>query len=373
MGVHSQPENRPMKNPLLSVIVPVYNVEDYLANCLDSIVNQSYQNLEIICVDDGSTDKSPEILKEYAAKDSRIVVIHQQNAGLAAARNTALDYAHGEYVAGVDSDDHITHDCYEKAIACFSEGVDMVVFGIKVDCSDPSEQEAKQKYFTIHLSGHIKIDNSNLPKFLNNFWNKVYKRRIIEQYHLRFPNGCWYEDIPFTYRYLSIISDAYAIPDQMYVYLKRPGSIMAQTVAGHERALDILGVVEMVYEFYVQHGLWSKFMPQVKRLAHMAFTTLNHIDADNREKAAKECQSWVRKWNLHRIFPDDARIQEKAGKTFSEKLWSLIRGLFYRTGNNKWKISILGIPLISKRKNENESIYSVLGIPVFRRKKNAKP
>ncbi len=100
-----------MNNSMISVIVPVYNVEKYLSKCLDSIINQTYQNLEIICVDDGSTDSSPMILEEYAKKDSRIKIITRQNGGLSAARNTGVKNATGEFVSFVDSDDWILLVC----------------------------------------------------------------------------------------------------------------------------------------------------------------------------------------------------------------------------------------------------------------------
>lgn len=100
--------------PLITVIVPVYNVEKYLRRCLDSIIRQTYQNLEILCIDDGSIDNSGEICEQYAARDARIKVIHQENQGLSTARNRGLDTATGEYIAFVDSDDYIAADVLEQ-------------------------------------------------------------------------------------------------------------------------------------------------------------------------------------------------------------------------------------------------------------------
>ena len=111
-----------MSNILLSVVIPVYNVEKYLQQCVDSIINQLTDECEIILVDDGSPDGSGEICDRYANKDSRINVIHQQNGGLAAARNTGLDYARGEYVAFVDSDDYLDGHCIAKILSWISSG-----------------------------------------------------------------------------------------------------------------------------------------------------------------------------------------------------------------------------------------------------------
>ena len=102
-----------MKEELISVIIPVYNVEKYIRYCLDSVINQTYKNLEIIIVDDGTKDSSGEIAEEYAVKDSRIKVIHKENGGLSDARNVGLDAATGKYIAFLDSDDVITLDFYE--------------------------------------------------------------------------------------------------------------------------------------------------------------------------------------------------------------------------------------------------------------------
>lgn len=102
-----------MEEKLISIIVPVYNVEKYLKECIDSVISQTYKNLEIILVDDGSTDKSGEICDEYSKKDSRIKVIHKENGGLSDARNVALDIAKGEYIGFVDSDDYVEKDMFE--------------------------------------------------------------------------------------------------------------------------------------------------------------------------------------------------------------------------------------------------------------------
>lgn len=112
-------------NPLISVIVPIYNVEKYLARCVDSIVNQTYKNLEIILVDDGSTDESPEICDLYANRDNRIKVMHLPNGGAGKARNIALNFVHGSYVAFVDSDDYLEDTAYEKLMNVFFDDCDI--------------------------------------------------------------------------------------------------------------------------------------------------------------------------------------------------------------------------------------------------------
>ena len=134
-----------MRTPLISVIIPVYNVEKYLHRCLDSVIAQTYQNIEIICVDDGSIDESGRICNQYAVRDARIKVIHQENQGLSAARNRGLDAAEGEYIAFVDSDDYILEDMYKKMLdKLLNYNVDLCVCQWQYEFSD-GRQVVKRK------------------------------------------------------------------------------------------------------------------------------------------------------------------------------------------------------------------------------------
>lgn len=133
-------------NPLISVIIPVYNMEKYLRRCLDSVLAQDYTNLEILVVDDGSTDGSWAICQEYARKDARITVIHQENGGLSAARNTGLDRATGAYIAFVDSDDYILPNMYSAMLACKNrEDADIPVALWQYEKADGTQTVAREK------------------------------------------------------------------------------------------------------------------------------------------------------------------------------------------------------------------------------------
>lgn len=188
--------------PLISVIVPVYKVEPYLRRCLDSICNQSYRNLEIICVNDGSPDNSLAILEEYAARDSRITIINQENQGLGAARNTGIDAAHGEWVSGVDSDDWIEPDLYVKAVACMKEDIDIICYGAFVDGEVNSQKAADmQKDYDIDSAGETVMETfQQLQRVSVNFWSKIYRCSLLKKYRLRQPAGKRYEDVTFFMR-----------------------------------------------------------------------------------------------------------------------------------------------------------------------------
>ena len=214
----------------ISVIVPVYNVEGYLSNCLDSIICQSYKHLEIICVNDGSTDNSPGILEEYARKDNRIIIITQKNAGLSAARNTGISAATGNYVGFVDSDDWIDQDTYQSAFEEFrkDDSIDIVCWGANVIAEDgyTVNVEPSRKYHKICLTGKHKIDRENVLKTQVTTWNKLYKSSIIKQNNLTFPDGLLYEDNVFFWKYIVNCKYGFYLNQYFYNYYKRRNSIM---------------------------------------------------------------------------------------------------------------------------------------------------
>lgn len=179
-----------MNSKLISVIVPVYKVESYLHRCLDSIINQSYKNLEIILVDDGSPDNCPAICDEYAAKDNRIKVVHQENKGLSAARNAGLDIATGDYVAFVDSDDWIELDTYKKVIDVGSE-TDIVLFNYVEEYKNRS---IKRKIDSLTYCDTPSIKRGFLYDSIGSYvWRGLYRHYLWT--NIRFPLNTNYEDL----------------------------------------------------------------------------------------------------------------------------------------------------------------------------------
>lgn len=183
---------------LISIIVPIYKVEPYLRQCVDSIINQTYKNLEIILVDDGSPDGCPQICDDYAAKDTRVKVIHKENGGLSSARNAGLDIAKGDYIAFVDSDDWVEKEMYEHLMSLVIKyNVDVAtcavnsVVGTKNTKCKPVEQ-TENVYKSNDLFDKLFIDAYNVK---SEVWNKVYSRQIIGD--LRFKVGQIYEDLYF--------------------------------------------------------------------------------------------------------------------------------------------------------------------------------
>lgn len=210
--------------PLISVIVPVYNVEKWLNKCVDSILGQTHKNLEVILVDDGSPDRCGEICDEYAKKDARVKVIHKENGGLPDARNKGIDASIGEYIAFVDSDDYIASDMYEEMLAKMTEhGADMAVCGvynispyrsnISSVCDDVkvmTNDEAMEAYYSTQLIGCSAC-------------NKLYKNVLWKEF--RFPKGIC-EDIRIFYKVLASTEKLVHIGKAKYYYNVRESSIM---------------------------------------------------------------------------------------------------------------------------------------------------
>lgn len=206
---------------MISVIVPVYNTEPYLRKCLDSIINQTYTNLEILVIDDGSTDKSGLICDEYAEQDQRIRVFHTENHGLSAARNLGLDNANGKYIGFVDSDDWIDLDMYEDLLK-ISEitGVDVVECGFYQEYTDNCVQ-CKRPNKT--LTGYEAIKALICEETSNAVWCKLWKRQCFD--FIRFPEGRVNEDIATTYRVYKAISNYCMVDICKYHYLQRDNSL----------------------------------------------------------------------------------------------------------------------------------------------------
>lgn len=213
---------------LVSVIIPAYNIAPYLERGVASVQHQTYRNLEIILVDDGSTDESGQICDRLAGEDERIVVIHKKNGGLAEARNVGMDAAKGSFIGFVDGDDWIDADMYERMLgAALASRADMAVcryrrvYGERIEDASVDRivvfegQEALQYY----------VEEREEYDIQNAAWNKLYRREIVEK--LRFPVGKWYEDIVFSAKALSRAARCVYLDSACYNYIiDREGSIM---------------------------------------------------------------------------------------------------------------------------------------------------
>ncbi|MBQ4614971.1 MAG: glycosyltransferase family 2 protein [Akkermansia sp.] len=251
-------------NPLVSVIVPIYNVALYLDDCLTSICNQTYKKLEIICVDDGSTDDSGKIIDKYAEMDERIKIIRQKNAGLSAARNAALDVAVGEWVIGVDSDDYLSVNAIENCIPhTADEDVDMIRFNVWDFADGFPEKRLGNAYFNPIATGKYKVTEALLQRTNVSFWGKLWRRSLLESLKLRFPLGLINEDLYFWYCMMSHSKYMYFENNEkaLYYYRRgRVGSIMEQVYKRTDKkTLNLLVICDLILEWYKGHNIRQRF------------------------------------------------------------------------------------------------------------------
>ncbi|MBQ6266795.1 MAG: glycosyltransferase [Clostridia bacterium] len=269
--------------PLISVIVPVYKVEAYLLQCVDSILAQTLPDFELWLVDDGSPDGCPAICDAYAAKDARIHVIHKENGGLSSARNAALDQMTGQYVCFVDSDDYLTEDALETLYAALTETDADVAVGNMMSID---EHEAVRPFYVpvddrTVLTGEALLSTLNQPCAQN----RLYKAAIFSS--LRFPEGRLYEDVFIYHKVLAQIERMVLTGKTDYYYRIRSDSIMH--AAYHPRFTDIVFAIKERYEWLEsigQHALANEARLFIYSRVAVAYAHLDRKDPEQAQKLA---------------------------------------------------------------------------------------
>ncbi len=243
-----------MKKPIISVIVPVYNIEKYLYTCLESILNQTFSNIEIICVNDGSTDKSRKILEIFANKDSRIKIVDKENGGLSSARNAGMKVATGEFYSFVDGDDWIENTMLEKLYnSVTSFNTDIAICGVHQFNETEQKIDDSNPYYTLdffdwHLDNRDFSYKEVKPYLMDvcvMAWNKLYRKSFIDECNAWFPDGLIFEDGPFFFSIFFKTKRVSIVRDYLYFYrTNRKGSIIKK---GGMQFLDIIDVTELMY------------------------------------------------------------------------------------------------------------------------------
>lgn len=254
-----------MKEKLVSVIVPIYNTEKYLDNCIESIINQSYKNLDIILVNDGSTDKSKSICEKWMKNDSRIRIINQENMGAAMAKNTGLDSVKGDLFVILDSDDIL----YEKNIEILYKymkkvNADIIEGSYTIDINEFNNVSIKyddNKYIEIFNTEDALKELIISRKFHQTPWNKIYKTDLLK--NIRFPKGRYIDDEYWTYKLFANAETVASLDNITYYYRQHNSSTM-----GRNYSVRRLDAIDALYERYV--FMKDKF-PKLKNLAYKAF------------------------------------------------------------------------------------------------------
>ena len=240
--------------PKVSVIVPIYNVEKYLEKCINSLLSQTLEDIQIILVNDGSKDNSGNIAKEYEKNNKdRVIYLEKENGGLSDARNYGLKYATGDFIAFLDSDDYIEKNAYEEMYnKAIEENADYVECDfiwefpnkIRVDKQYPYKNKKEMLSFVRVVA-----------------WNKLIKRQLIIDTNLEFPTGLRYEDIEFTYKLIPFLNKFAYVDNPFIHYVQREGSIAN---VQNERTAEIFTVLDNVIEFYKKNNIYEEYRNELE-------------------------------------------------------------------------------------------------------------
>jgi len=246
----------------VSVIVPVYNVEKYLDECLSSLVNQTLSELEIIVVNDGTKDNSQSIIDHYVKQyPNKVVSLIKENGGLGDARNYGIPYAKGEYIGFVDSDDIVHLEMYEKMFnKAKLEDSDLVLCDLEYFYETSSEKMVKE--------GLVQIENIDVNKtvFLSPLfaWNKLYRRSLFIESGLKYPVGLWYEDIPVTVPFFTLAKKISYVHETLIYYRQRSTSIMGSV--DNPKVKDIFDIMHLCLNYFKDHNLLVTYHDELEFL-----------------------------------------------------------------------------------------------------------
>ncbi len=323
-----------MENELISVVVPVYNVENYLKRCITSIINQTYKNLEIILVDDGSTDGSSEICDKFSLKESRIKVVHKNNGGLSDARNVGIEIATGKYITFIDSDDYVLKDYVEylyNLIKKYNTKIAICSYSVFTDKGkiiDYGKKYREEKLNKIQTFSRM----LNEKGFSVSAWGKLYDTTLFKK--IRYPKNRICEDNGTTYKLIDQVENIIYGNKSKYFYLKRQGSIMLSEF--NEKKLDMIYLTDEMCDFL--DDKYSQLYEETqKRRVYARFNVLRQIlncKYENK-KIEKELIEYILKRRKKILFTNyDLRtkiavICISMGKNFFKSIWKLYYKIKY--------------------------------------------
>ena len=359
------------KTPKVSVIVPCYNVAPYIAQCLDSLINQTLLDIEIICVDDCGTDTSMDIVREFAKRDERIQIIkNDQNSGLSASRNNGVQHSSAPYIMFCDSDDWFALEMCEKMLNAITDNdADMAICGTDViyEANDDLKQ-SDDKYFAIHHVGtcDMTIDIQNLYNVCA--WNKIYKRKIMESHNVWFPTGLKYEDNYFFHAYCPWVKKIAFVKDKLYKYRRRIGSIMNATYANKQVNLDPLKVAIAYYKYLVaQNILRNREDWYWQNIFYILFcNTLQNSNSKYHNQCYDAAISFIKSHYLNKNvdFYTNRKIDAILLKTvYPRKM--LFNTVKIQNSADKWDILFLGISIFKQKFYPHKIKYYLFGLKVF--------
>lgn len=343
----------------VSLILPVYNVAPYLRECLDSCVNQTLSDIEIICINDGSTDNSLEILNEYASKDDRFTVISQENQGQGIARNKGIDIAKGEYIQFIDPDDWIELNMLEKLYNFAQEKKSNVV---KVNYNDYNDYSGKLKVFD--FAKQIKEDfdydlnktpyyswrdlkNGCLTKLDLHVWAYFYKTEFVKNYNLKFAPNKHGEDHIFADGAILLTDRVDFLNEYLYYYRNRAGSAVN---IQSDNNFCVFDNIELLKDFIIKHGLYDELKDEMQSYSQEVVSW--HYDLIPKESMQRYESLCMQYFNTEKEFKKFIKEKRKK-RSFIENIFSLKN---QRKGAIKYKaITILGFTFLIKPKKRESN------------------
>ncbi|MEI2393116.1 glycosyltransferase [Priestia megaterium] len=326
---------------LVSVIVPVYNVEKYLKRCIESIINQDYKNIELIIVNDGSTDNSERILEDFANVDNRICIINKENGGISSARNVGLRKAKGEFICFVDSDDWIDSSMIAKMLkVCEQEDADIVQCGYR-EIYENGERgkiiKLEEKNFIEEEITSIYFSNTDFHAVM---WNKLYKKTIFNK--ISFVEGKQYEDTMASFEIILKSKKIFNLPDVFYNYYQRENSIM--NTAFTEKKLDALFAGRYVINLCEKQA--KEYTDQARILfCYYCFNLYAELSMTNNENKSNFKKEIIREYKL-----EYSKIDKKTLKDAKSNAAKLVKFFNF----NKPFITFI----YNKRRQYNKKVLS---------------
>lgn len=291
------PSKKTDATPGISIIIPVYNAARYLCETLDSLLVQTFSDIEIICVNDGSTDTSLDILNKYQKQDKRVRIITQPNSGVATARNAGLKNAAGKYIMWCDSDD--TYDpnmCLKMYCAMERRHTDLAICSQNIIYDEVGKSLVKDtsaylqhKYHDEQLITCPLITDTDVS-----LWNKIFRRDIIERYDIHFPDGLLFEDAYFCNTYMLKSKTIYFMEDKLYNYIRRPQSIMSTSFKKSKSSGDYLRITAATYEFLKEHNIYDQYADFFwLRMIQDYSYAYDNLDSTDRKQATAFVESFI--------------------------------------------------------------------------------
>ncbi|MEI0495510.1 glycosyltransferase [Brachyspira intermedia] len=346
-------------NNLISIILPVYNAEKYIEKCLKSLITQTYNNIEILCINDGSKDNSYNILKKYAEKDNRIKVFTQENSGPAKTRNVGLDNASGDYIMFCDADDYYQQNMCELMLKTIIENdVDIVMCGINIIyCLSNNIREEEVEYFKLKLKGKHDILNNEILSINIMLWNKILKRSIINNNNIHFLDGFEHDDANFILKYLINCKNYYGLDLKLYNYqIINPNSVMMNFYYKNmNNKLDFIYSYNNLIDYVVKNNFSKNIRDSIIISSVGTFLAF--------AKYLNKKQINILIYEHKKFFKDITEFDDNwYVKTIKEKSLRACSSMYYP------KLNILENIFSIKERNEYEIIITILGFRIIKRK-----